>query len=93
MTLVSLVTYNWSPPVTYAMSFKFNVGLEPMPPTGTEYQYNPLDTWQASEYLMDDLASAARGAAPTASDALRRNPTAIPSMVPLLNAFRSGARE
>jgi capsular polysaccharide biosynthesis protein len=62
VTLVSLITYNWSPPAAYAATFKFNVGLEPVPPAGADYRYNPLDTWQASEYLMDDLASAVRGA-------------------------------
>jgi hypothetical protein len=59
---VSLVTYDWSPPQRYTTTFRFNVGLEPIPPPDAEYVYNPLDVWQTSEYFMDDLASAVRGA-------------------------------
>jgi capsular polysaccharide biosynthesis protein len=36
--------------------------MEPVPPPDAEYAYDPLDVWMASEYLMDDLASAVRGA-------------------------------
>jgi len=59
--VVSLVAYEWSPPTMYTTTFRFNVGLEPVPPPGAEYGYNPLDVWVSSEYLMDDLASAVRG--------------------------------
>ncbi len=62
VAVVTAVTYR--PPVpTYAAALRFNVGLLPVPPTGADYTYNPLDTWMASEYLMDDLASAVRGGA------------------------------
>jgi capsular polysaccharide biosynthesis protein len=60
--LVSVLTYDWSPSPQYTASFRFNVGLLPNPPAGASYEYNPLDVWQTSEYLMDDLASAVRGA-------------------------------
>lgn len=59
--LLSVATYQ-APPERYVATFRFNVGLEPMPRPNSEYVDNPLDTWQASEYLMDDLASAVRGA-------------------------------
>lgn len=60
--VVSLLTYDWSPPPRFTASMRFNVGVEPVPPDDAEYVYNPLDTWRAAEYLMDDLASAVRGA-------------------------------
>ncbi len=60
VAVVSLVTRS-RPPQRFATSFRFNVGMEPVPPPGAEYTYNPLDVWQSSEYLMDDLASAVRG--------------------------------
>jgi capsular polysaccharide biosynthesis protein len=60
--LVSVVTYDWTPPQSFSTTFRFNVGLEPVPPADAEYVYNPLDVWMSSEYLMDDLASAVRGA-------------------------------
>jgi capsular polysaccharide biosynthesis protein len=59
---VSGVTYDWSPVQQYTTSFRFNVGIDPSPPGDATYEYNPLDVWQTSEYLMDDLASAVRGA-------------------------------
>jgi capsular polysaccharide biosynthesis protein len=58
----TLLTYDWSPPPHYAVSMSFNVGLEPVPPPNVEYIFDPLDVWRSSEYLMDDLASAVRGA-------------------------------
>jgi hypothetical protein len=58
----TLLTYDRDPPQHYAASMRFSVGLEPVPPPGVEYVYDPLDVWRASEYLMDDLASAVRGA-------------------------------
>jgi capsular polysaccharide biosynthesis protein len=58
----TLLTYDRSPAPHYAVSMRFSVGLDPMPPPNVEYTYNPLDVWRASEYLMDDLASAVRGA-------------------------------
>jgi hypothetical protein len=61
VALVSAATYDWSPPAMFSTTFRFNVGLEPVPPAGAEYVYNPHDIWMASEYLMDDLASAVRG--------------------------------
>ncbi|MBL7199253.1 MAG: hypothetical protein ISS56_03800 [Anaerolineae bacterium] len=60
--VVSLATHNWSPAERYTTTFRFNVGMEPVPPPDAEYVYDPLDVWMASEYLMDDLASAVRGA-------------------------------
>jgi hypothetical protein len=60
--VASLLTYDWSPPQRFTASLSFNVGMEPVPPTDAEYVYNPLDTWRSAEYLMDDLASAVRGA-------------------------------
>ena len=59
--LVSAATYQ-APPQRYVATFRFNVGLEPIPRPDADYVDNPLDTWMASEYLMDDLASAVRGA-------------------------------
>jgi capsular polysaccharide biosynthesis protein len=61
--LLSALNYDWSPETTYACTFRFNVGLAPVAPSGAEYQYDPLGVWTASEYLMDDLASAVRGRA------------------------------
>jgi len=61
--LFSLVTHDWSPETSYTCSFRFNVGLAPIPPDEAEYKYDPLGVWTASEYLMDDLASAVRGRA------------------------------
>ena len=58
----TLLTYDWSPPQMYAVSMRFSVGLDPVPPSDAEYTYDPLDIWRSSEYLMDDLASAVRGA-------------------------------
>jgi len=60
--VVSLLGMGDTPPPVYSATFRVNVGLEPVPPTGAEYQYNPLDVWMSSEYFMDDLASAVRGA-------------------------------
>jgi capsular polysaccharide biosynthesis protein len=60
--IVSLLTYDWSPPEEFAASLRFNVGIEPAPPDDAEYVYNPLDIWRSAEYLMDDLASVVRGA-------------------------------
>jgi len=60
--VLSAVTYNWSPPKVYATTFRFNVGLAPSPPPDADYVYNPRDIWVSSEYLMDDLAAAVRGA-------------------------------
>ena len=60
--VVSLLTHEWSPPPRYVASLRFNVGIEPVPPVHADYVYNPLDTWRSAEYLMDDLASAVRGA-------------------------------
>jgi hypothetical protein len=59
---VSLATYDWSPPQVFTATLRFNVGLEPVPPPDAEYVYSPLDVWRSAEYLMDDLASAVRGA-------------------------------
>ena len=61
--VVSLVTRDWSPEPGYICTFRFNVGLAPVPPDAAEYKYDPLGVWTASEYLMDDLASAVRGRA------------------------------
>jgi capsular polysaccharide biosynthesis protein len=58
----TLLTVDRSPPTHYAVRVRFNVGLEPVPPASAEYTYDPLDVWRSSEYLMDDLASAVRGA-------------------------------
>jgi capsular polysaccharide biosynthesis protein len=58
----TLLTYDWSPPQMYAVSMRFNVGIDPVPPSDAEYTYDPLDVWRSSEYLMDDLASAVRRA-------------------------------
>ena len=58
----TLLTHDWSPPPHYTFGMRFSVGLEPVPPPDAEYTYNPLDVWRSSEYLMDDLASAVRGA-------------------------------
>ncbi|MBN1640046.1 MAG: hypothetical protein JXA09_02330 [Anaerolineae bacterium] len=62
VAVVSGVTYDWSPAPRYTTSFRFNVGIVPAAPGGATYEYNPLDVWQTSEYLMDDLAAAVRGA-------------------------------
>jgi capsular polysaccharide biosynthesis protein len=62
VTTGTLLTHDWSPPQMYAARMRFSVGLDPAPPSGAEYTYDPLDVWQSSEYLMDDLASAVRGA-------------------------------
>jgi hypothetical protein len=65
LTVVALgtwLTYDWAPPAHFAFSMRFNVGLEPSPPPEAQYIYDPLDLWLSSEYLMDDLASAVRGA-------------------------------
>jgi hypothetical protein len=59
---ISLATHDWSPSPVFATTFRFNVGLEPVPPPGADYVYNPLDTWMSSEYFMDDLSAAVRGA-------------------------------
>jgi capsular polysaccharide biosynthesis protein len=59
--IISLLTYQ-APPQMYTTSFKFNVGLAPVPRPGSSYEDNPLDTWMASEYFGDDLALAVRGA-------------------------------
>jgi capsular polysaccharide biosynthesis protein len=59
---VSLLTYDPLPPQEFTASMRFNVGMEPVPPPNADYVYNPLDTWRSAEYLMDDLASAVRGA-------------------------------
>jgi len=58
----TLLTYDWSPPQMYVVTMRFNVGLDPVPPSDAEYTYDPLGIWRSSEYLMDDLASAVRGA-------------------------------
>jgi capsular polysaccharide biosynthesis protein len=60
--VVSLATYDWRPDPMHAATFRFNVGLDPVPPPDTAYEYNPLDVWMSSEYFVDDLASAVRGA-------------------------------
>lgn len=62
VTVGTLLTYGGAPPQTYAAHVRFNVGLEPVPPAGAQYTFDPLEVWQSSEYLMDDLASAVRGA-------------------------------
>jgi capsular polysaccharide biosynthesis protein len=59
--VVSVATYDWSPPGMYTARVRFNVGLEPVPPPDAKYEYNPLEVWMSSEYFMDDLASAVRG--------------------------------
>lgn len=59
---VSLISYDWSPPPMYTTTFRLNVGITPEPPASAEYVYNTLDIWRSAEYLMDDLASAVRGA-------------------------------
>jgi len=59
--VVSLVTYDWRPDPVFAVTFRFSVGLDPVPPPDTAYEYNPLDVWMSSEYYMDDLAAAVRG--------------------------------
>jgi capsular polysaccharide biosynthesis protein len=58
----TLWTYDRVPPEHYTVSMRFNVGIEPVPPPNAQYTYDPLDIWRSSEYLMDDLASAVRGA-------------------------------
>jgi capsular polysaccharide biosynthesis protein len=61
--IVSLIARDWSPEPSYACTFRFSVGLAPVPPDDAKYDYDPLGVWTASEYLMDDLASAVRGRA------------------------------
>jgi capsular polysaccharide biosynthesis protein len=56
----SSISFDWSPDEAYVASFRVNVGLEPIPPDDAAYEYNPLEVWMASEYFMDDLASAVR---------------------------------
>ena len=41
----TLLTHNWAPPERYAVSLRFNVGLEPEPPPDAQYSYDPLDIW------------------------------------------------
>lgn len=60
--VVSLLGIEGAAPPVYSATFRVNVGLEPVPPAGADYRYNPLDVWMSSEYFMDDLASAVRGA-------------------------------
>jgi capsular polysaccharide biosynthesis protein len=60
--VVSLAVNDWTPDPLFGASLRFNVGLEPVPPANGAYEYNPLDVWMSSEYFMDDLASAVRGA-------------------------------
>ncbi|MBN1936441.1 MAG: hypothetical protein JW934_17390 [Anaerolineae bacterium] len=59
VAVVSAITYKEPTPM-YNASFRINVGLEPVPRPGAQYIDNPLETWQASEYFMDDLAAAVR---------------------------------
>lgn len=59
VAILSALTYTPPAPM-YVASFRFNVGLYPMPRSDAQYIENPLDVWQASEYFMDDLASAVR---------------------------------
>ena len=80
--IVSLATHDWSPSSTFATTFRVNVGLEPVPPPGAEYVYNPLDSWMSSEYFMDDLAAAVRGA-----DYARRVAAHLDSDVNLAGVF------
>ena len=80
--IVSLITYDWSPTQVFTTTFRFNVGLDPAPPPGAEYIYNPLDIWMSSEYLMDDLAAAVRGA-----DYARRVAARLNEDVNLAGAF------
>jgi len=82
VAFVSLVSYDWSPDRVFAATFRLNVGLEPVPPGDVPYEYNPLDVWQSSEYLMDDLASAVRGAA-----FAERVSSLLPESVRLAGAF------
>jgi len=82
--VVSLATYPWSSPTIFATTFRLNVGLEPVPPPGADYVYNPLDTWMSSEYFMDDLASAVRGA-----DYAHRVASRLGSNVNLAGVFAS----
>jgi capsular polysaccharide biosynthesis protein len=62
VVVASLATYDWTPTQVYSTLFRFNVGVKPIPPDDAIYDYNLLDIWQASEYFVDDLASAVRGA-------------------------------
>lgn len=77
--VAAMTALTYRPPApTYAATLRFNVGLLPVPPDGADYTYNPLDTWQASEYLMDDLAAAVRGNAFAAAVQERLGPEAPP---------------
>jgi capsular polysaccharide biosynthesis protein len=58
--LVTGLTYR-RPPQLYTTTFKLNVGLAPAAQSGSSDDSSPLDTWRASEYLMDDLSAAVRG--------------------------------
>jgi capsular polysaccharide biosynthesis protein len=60
--VVSLLGLDGPLPPVYSATLRVNVGLQPVPPADADYRYNPLDTWMSSEYFMDDLASAVRGA-------------------------------
>jgi capsular polysaccharide biosynthesis protein len=82
--VVSVATHDWSPTLMFSATFRFNVGLEPVPPEDTVYEYNPLDVWQTSEYFMDDLASAVRG-----GDYARRVARRLGDEVNLAGAFSS----
>ena len=82
VVMVSLIGHDWSPEDIFSATFRFNVGLEPVPPSNVEYEYNPRDVWQSSEYLMDDLAAAVRGAAYA-----ERVSSRLPEGVPLAGAF------
>jgi hypothetical protein len=44
----TLLTYDWSPPQMYAVSMRFNVGLDPVPPSDAEYTYDPLAIWRSA---------------------------------------------
>jgi capsular polysaccharide biosynthesis protein len=80
--VVSLISYDWAPEVRFATTFRLNVGLEPVPPDDWMYEYNPRDLWQNSEYLMDDLAAAVRGATYAEKVASR-----LPGKMQLAGAF------
>lgn len=59
VVVISAVTFQ-KPEQMYSASFRINVGLDPVPRPDAQYIDNPLETWQASEYFMDDLAEAVR---------------------------------
>jgi capsular polysaccharide biosynthesis protein len=82
VVIVSLIGYDWSPEEVFSATFRLNVGLDPVPPSDVEYEFNPRDVWQSSEYLMDDLAAAVRGAAFAARVSGR-----LSDSVPLAGAF------